>query len=542
MSGLQASFDDLGTPLHAVTFVVVDLETTGGSADGDAITEIGAVKVRGGEVLGEFQTLVNPGRAIPPTITILTGITHAMVVEAPRIETVLPSFLEFLGDAVLVAHNARFDVGFLNAAATATGHDRLTNRVLDTVALARRVVRSEVRNLRLGSLAAHFRSPVTPTHRALDDARATTHVLHALLERVGTLGVTGLEDLLALPTARGAPTFHKLRLTEGLPRSAGVYLFRDRTGSVTYVGKATNLRQRVRSYFYGDTRRTVTSMLAELTRIDHITCPTELEASVLELRLIHHHVPRHNRRSKPPKGQHWVRLTDEAFPRLSIARTHRPDDSSALGPFRSRRAAETVLHALWDATPVRRCTGRPGSREDVCRYAQLGVALCPCSGAIDEEVYRTAIAPLHAAVDRPEAVLDPLAARMRALAASERFEEAGWLRDRHRALRRALERRHRWQLLQEAGRVVATDGEASVVVDHGRFVTSWVGAEPLLPDAEPVERSTTPATVGIAEELDLVWKFLMAGDTRIMEAAVDPQAIRAAGLRWQAAEAALKAS
>ena len=539
---MQGSFDELGTPLHDVTFVVVDLETTGGSAQGDAITEIGAVKVRGGELLGEFQTLVNPGREIPPTITILTGITHAMVIEAPRIETVLPSFLEFLGDAVLVAHNAHFDVGFLNAACAAVGHDRLPNRTLDTVALARRVVRSEVRSLRLGSLAAHFRSPVTPNHRALEDARATTHVLHALLERVGTLGVTGLEDLLALPTAKGAPTYHKLKLADGLPRRPGVYLFRDRTGAVTYIGKATNLRSRVRSYFYGDTRRTVTAMLAELTRIDHIECPTELEASILELRMIHEHVPRHNRRSKPPKAQHWVRLTDEAYPRLSIARTHRSDDPSALGPFRSRTAAEGVLHALWDATPVRRCTGKPGSRTGPCRYAQLGVALCPCDGSLDEDAYRSAIAPITDATVHGDALLDPLASRMRGLAAANRFEEAGWLRDRHRSLRAALERRHRWQLLQSAGRVVAEREDATVVVDHGRFVTSWVGDQPLLAEPGHVEPSTTPPSVAVAEELDLVWKFLTDPGTRVIEAGIDPGAFREAGLRWAAAEASLRAS
>src|SRR5664279_3363886 len=112
----QVSFDELGTALREVTFVVVDLETTGGSPQSSAITEIGAVKTRGGEVLGEFQTLVDPGGPIPPFIVALTGITDAMLIAAPRIEQVLPAFLEFLGDAVLVAHNAPFDVGFLKAA------------------------------------------------------------------------------------------------------------------------------------------------------------------------------------------------------------------------------------------------------------------------------------------------------------------------------------------------------------------------------------------------------------------------------------------
>ena len=111
--------------LRETTFVVVDLETTGGRASGeghDAITEIGAVKVRGGAVLGELATLVDPGRSIPPQIVALTGITTAMVCDAPTIDSVLPSFLEFSRGAVLVAHNAGFDIGFLRAAAERCSH------------------------------------------------------------------------------------------------------------------------------------------------------------------------------------------------------------------------------------------------------------------------------------------------------------------------------------------------------------------------------------------------------------------------------------
>ena len=199
----QRSFDEMGTPLHEVGFCVLDLETTGGSAADCEITEIGAVNYLGGEETGVFQSLVNPGLAIPPFITILTGITHAMVIEAPPITEVLPQFLEFIGDRVIVGHNVRFDMSFLNAAATRLGYERLPNRVVDTCALGRRLVRSEMRNLKLATMAAHFRSPVTPNHRALDDAKATAHVLHALLERVGTMGVTALEDLIQLPTAKG---------------------------------------------------------------------------------------------------------------------------------------------------------------------------------------------------------------------------------------------------------------------------------------------------------------------------------------------------
>src|SRR6478736_4331481 len=140
-SAVQQTFDELGTPLREVMFVVVDLETTGGSASGgSSITEIGAVKIRGGEVLGEFQTLVRPSTPIPPFISVLTGITNQMVAGAPAIDSALPAFLEFAAGSVLVAHNAPFDVGFLRHFCDALTIRWPRFQVLDTAKLARRVV------------------------------------------------------------------------------------------------------------------------------------------------------------------------------------------------------------------------------------------------------------------------------------------------------------------------------------------------------------------------------------------------------------------
>ncbi len=521
MLGTQRTFDDLGAPLHSVPFCILDLETTGGSPHDCEITEVGAVRYEGGELTGTFQTLVDPGAPIPPSITILTGITQSMVVDAPKIEEVLPSLLEFIGEAVIVGHNVRFDLSFLNAAALRLGYGRLPNRSSDTAALGRRLLASEVRNFRLGTLARHLRSPTKPNHRALEDAKATAHVFFELLARAGAIGVTYLEDLLALPTARGAPHYAKLELTDGLPRRPGVYLFRDRNDRVIYVGKAKNLRARVRSYFYGDKRRRIADMLRDLVRIETRVCPTEVEAGIAELRLIHAHRPHYNRRSRPARSTHWLRLTREEYPRLSIVRTQRPEVTLAqLGPFRHRRTAELVMHAIWDAIPIRRCTGRRGHPS--CRYAQLGVALCPCDGAIDDELYRATTDNLVSGITAdPGLLLEPLVDRMRSLAGGSRFEEAADVRDRHRALARALEVRRIWQALAGAGLVWAQSDEGeSVVIDHGSLVASWGPGDPtpLLPvAAADVDLPPTPPTVAAAEELWLLWRWLDRPGVAIVE-------------------------
>ncbi|MGH9280367.1 MAG: DEDD exonuclease domain-containing protein, partial [Acidimicrobiales bacterium] len=356
------SFDDLGTPLHQVTFCVVDLETTGGSPATCAITEIGAVKVRGGECIGTFHTLVNPGLPIPPEIVILTGITETMVGPAPRVENVLPDLCEFMDGTVLVGHNLRFDTSFLDAALTAHHYPRLTHPRVDTCALARRLVRDEVPNCRLSTLSRQFRLSHQPCHRALDDALATADLLHALLERAAGLGVLGLDDLIALPTLAAHPLAPKLRITAGLPRRPGVYLFRGRGDRVLYVGKATDLRARVRSYFSGDDRRKVLPLLREAERVDHVVCPSPLEASVLEVRLIHRFLPPYNQRSKRWRGYAYLKLTlAERFPRLSVVRSvpRTGDGCLYLGPLPSTAAARVVAEAIESAVPIRRCCARP---------------------------------------------------------------------------------------------------------------------------------------------------------------------------------------
>ena len=209
MNSWQATIEDPGRPLRLTTFVVLDLETSGGSPKaGAGITEIGAIKVCGGEILGKFQTFINPGTSIPPFITDLTGITDEMVFSSPSIDEIFPTLLEFLGPAdetVFVAHNAPFDLSFLKAAAQSHEHTWPKYPVIDTAKLARRILtRDEVVNCRLGTLAEFFNTEVSPSHRALDDALATVDVLHALIGRAAGFGISTLEELKKFSSSKSS--------------------------------------------------------------------------------------------------------------------------------------------------------------------------------------------------------------------------------------------------------------------------------------------------------------------------------------------------
>jgi DNA polymerase-3 subunit epsilon len=533
----QRSFDELGRRLCDVTFCVVDLETTGGSAQGGSmITEIGAVKVRGGEVLGEFQTLVDPHTEIPPFIAVLTGISNAMVSGAPSIESALPAFLEFARGCVLVAHNAPFDVGFLQHFAAQQGRAWPAFEVLDTARLARRVItRDDAPNCKLSSLARVFGSTTTPNHRALSDARATVDVLHGLMERLGGLGVHTLEELQTFSARVSAAQRRKRHLAEGLPHSPGVYLFRDERARVLYVGTSRDLRTRVRSYFTAsETRSRMGEMVGLAAEVTGISCATTLEAQVRELRLIAEHKPRYNRRSRFPEKVHFVKLTREPWPRLSLVKRVLDDDADYLGPFGSKKAAEKCLAALHDTFPVRQCSERMPRRPSrtPCVLAEMGRCLSPCDGSVDEATYAAVVRQLRdTLLHRPDEVVEAINTRMAALAADERFEEAGHHRDRLAAFVRAAARTQRISALTRCPEVVAArredDGRWAVhVVRYGRLAAAGVipsGADAhqfvreLRATAETVRTAPGPVPAATAEETEKILRWLESPGIRLVE-------------------------
>jgi DNA polymerase-3 subunit epsilon len=544
---LQDSFEDLGVPLAETTFCVVDLETTGG-AETDAITEFGAVKVRGGEVLGEFQTLVNPHTHIPPLVAVLTGITNQMVAAAPPIDQVLPAFLEFAQGCVLVAHNARFDVGFLRRNCAELGYPWPKFGVLDTVALARCILLAdEVPDCRLATLARHFHATVPPDHRALHDAQATVDVLHGLIERVGNLGVGTYEELREFTLKVSPQRRSKRTWANNLPEEPGVYFFvaddqlsgdpADR--QILYVGKSSNLRKRVRSYFTASEKRSrIEEMIRVATGVEAYPCQTPLHAEVTELRMIAAHAPRYNRRSKFPERQHWIKITSEAFPRLSLVTQVKDDDTTYFGPFSRRQQTDDVIDALYDAFPIRQCTAKLSKTKHTPSCALAGMHRCvsPCDGSVSFDAYADLVEQVRTTLTsdvRP--ACRALRGRLRRLVFEQRYEEAELLRRRLTALLDSALRFHRVTSLAACPQIVAARWEAPPgspgewqihVIRHGRLAAAGVSrpgdvpqavARMLVATAETVPPPTGPQSAATVEETLRIADWLERPGVRLID-------------------------
>jgi DNA polymerase III epsilon subunit family exonuclease len=368
--------------LENATYVVVDLETTGLRPGESGICEIGAVRLRGFEVDAEFETLVDPGLPIGAGASAVTGLRNEQLHGAPRPAEAVRSFLSFAGDSVLVAHNARFDLAFLDRETERLTGSRIGSPVVDTVRLARRLLAGRVPSFGLAQLAWFFDTAERPCHRALPDARATAELLLALIGLAQERGARTVADLSELAATRTRRLLDKRHLAFGAPARPGVYRFVGRNDQVLYVGRARDLRVRLRSYFRSDRQRpAVEAAVAAAEQIEWRVTGSELEAALEELRLIRELRPPGNARVSRPERLVWLRQRGD-----SVVASTRP---SPVGPLRSRRTAQLAARALL-----------PGELE------------------------------------RPEAALPRLRRRLRDLAEDRRFEDAGRLRDRITALER----------------------------------------------------------------------------------------------------------
>ena len=481
--------------LEQATYVVVDLETTGLRPGTSAICEIGAVRIRGLEPAGEFETLVDPGLRIAPGASAITGLRTEQLRGAPRPPEAVRRFLDFAGDAVLVAHNARFDLAFLDRETELLTGSRIAAPVVDTVVLARTLLAGRVKGFSLGQLAWFIGTDAHPCHRALPDARATAELLLALIGLAQERGARTVADLGALAATRNRRLIDKRHLAFGAPTRPGVYLFRGRGDQVLYVGRARDLRARLRSYFRSDRQRpAVEAALGATERIEWRVLGSELEAALEELRLIRELRPPGNARVSRPERHVWLRARGD-----SVVASARP---SPLGPLRSRRQAQLAARAL--------------------KAEEL---------------------------DRPADALPRLRRRLRELADARRFEDAARWRDRIDAVERVCRELDRLERLRQTELCLLVPGVAPAFV-HAVFIRAGrIAAERTLP---PGGGAALEIEAGLAaarregdldlDELLLVDSFLRKPPPELRVAPLDRERIYAAATEIRSLSAPSRAS
>ncbi len=447
--------------LEDATFVVFDLETTGLRPGSARPCEFGAVRVRRLELEERFETLANPGARLAPAISALTGLRDEELRRAPPVGAAVRRFLAFAGDAVLVAHNARFDMAFLDHETARLTGSRVVATVVDTVGLARRLLGRQPANL--AALSYRFATDARPCHRALPDAEATAEILLCLIGMAQERGARTVADLVELSATKPRRVHRKRSLAFGAPQRPGVYLFRDVHDQVLYVGRARDLRARLRSYFRSERQRpAVEAALAALARVEWRVRGSELESALEELRLIRELRPPANARSARPDRHLYLRRRGD-----SVVCSSQPNE---LGPLTSRKRAQLAARALQ---------------------------------GVEWETLDDAMPKLRAKLKR--------------LALDLRFEDAARLRDRIDALEEAAREIRRMQQLRQMGVCLVVPGERegskrAFFVAKGQVVCArpYLGQHGVEWQAglAAVERAEPTLAPEAADELRLVASFI----------------------------------
>jgi DNA polymerase III subunit epsilon len=456
--------------LRDAEFVVVDTETTGLRPGFDRVIEVAGVRLRNGEIVGSFQSLINPERRIPPFIVKFTGIAPEMLVDAPKAAEILPDFLQFIEGAVLVGHNLSFDLNFLAREAQLLGQI-FPDEGLDTILLARRLLPG-LRRFKLDMVADYLKIPASNRHRAMGDTQVTAAVFLRLLERAEQEGMTTLGHLrlrLQLPVAWSGDITQAAVTKKGkswgadspvaaattrpngslllnpawkrdFPTRPGIYMMKDEHGQVIYVGKAKNLKARLSSYYsqpLGYTRK-MDGLLPSIKEIEVRVLGSELEALLVESQLIKALQPAYNVQLRNYELYPFIKIdVQHSFPRVYATREVAADGARYFGPFRSRRLVDVTIELIQKLFPIRTCTRAlpPQAKpSDPCLRHHLGRCSAPCRGDGDLVAYHEIITQVCAFLGgEREDLFERLRRQMHEASQQLNFERAAWFRDAMRS-------------------------------------------------------------------------------------------------------------
>ncbi|KAA3596971.1 MAG: hypothetical protein DWQ06_14370 [Calditrichaeota bacterium] len=385
------------------TYVVLDFETTGSAPPKDRITEIGAVKIVNGKFVDTFESLINPEKKIPYNVQRIVGITNEMVKDSPKIEDVLPNFLEWIGeDSVLVAHNSDFDLMFLDFEVENLTGEVLANDSICTLRIARKLLRG-LKQKGLLAISEHFGIKLKH-HRALEDATATAKILLRFFEMLPNANIYDFHSLVnfqkpAVRKLNPEKLHYNRTMVRFFPEVPGVYFFKDKNDKTIYIGKAKNLKHRVNSYFYQNQGHSekVKSLVQNTYRIEYEILGSELEALLLESELIKKNQPLYNYQIKNYTNLPFLKIDlDNDFPRILITQKISPDKGMYFGPFRQLRNLERILDEIHRSFLVRQCEEDLNPKEDfeACFFFHLKQCEAPCNLSVSKERYNETLVEL----------------------------------------------------------------------------------------------------------------------------------------------------
>lgn len=441
--------------LNDTVFTVFDVETTGLSAVNNRMTEIGIVKIRGGEIIDEYETLMNPGEFIPPYITQMTGITNEMVHKKPAFEELAPQILNFIGSGgvILGGHNVRFDYSFLNESLLRAGYNRLEYPSLCTARLARRLSRS-LPSKSLDSLKRHFGIHTKRKHRAIDDARATAQILSIFIEQLVSEfefetadEIIGFQFKKIYDDTKTTARFKKLKINlKEVPQKPGIYFMFNKNDEIIYIGKAKSLKERLGSYFYHNTSHStkVKKLVRYVHRVEWETTGSELSALLAESRMIKSHKPRFNSAIKSYRKFPFIKIdVNRAFPKVQKVFEIIPDGAKYYGPFASSFTVNNLIERINRLYKLRKCDDinlKPAKNHSTCMYFEIGQCGAPCNFTSSAAEYHREVKRVDKFLlsDSEEGAVRFLEREMEIAAGEENFEHASHLRDNIADLRKVM--------------------------------------------------------------------------------------------------------
>ncbi len=419
------------------TFSVIDFETTGTSLPSSRAIELGIVRVENLEIVDTFQTFFNPGIFIPPFISQLTGIENDDLIDAPKFEDVAQQIKEFIEDTVLVGHNLQFDFAFLKSE---FNHANIILPKLEqvcTLKLSRRLF-PELKSKSLGSMAKHLRLRHKNVHRALGDATATAKILIKLITKLkeehNSETINDIISFQSTPSVSKSFRLIKKKLIDdlaSLPDSSGVYFFKDSKDKIIYIGKAKNLKKRVKNYFSASASRKAKKISRKAHRLGFAVTASELSALVLEAELIKIHKPQFNTLLKRYSQNYFIRVTlTHNFPDIKVSSNFDFDGNDYFGPYSNRITAKSLREIVDKTYLLRECTDKQLAKNKKCYLVDIKRCLAPCIDKNITTAYKSELQNVYEFLEgKNQNAVNRLLNRMKDLSERQKYEEAAEVRD-----------------------------------------------------------------------------------------------------------------